>query len=167
MQGFKLSLRQTTNLTALTNYQLIQQAVDFMTFLRNTLYDIVPVKKLLIDKTALYLKVVESRQFISKAVNMLSLNPPDFIWCALHFVWVFGQMFAKLHCWLYIQWGVLVSLPEKQDPVKNYPRKSMSELLVIYKMYQWHISSCRCQCWQMHFMVQLYIPYLKSCWVKL
>ena len=72
MQRFKLSLRWTTNLTMLTDSQLIQRAVDYMTFERTTLPEIALGKKLLIDETAAFLKIVELRQLILKAVNMLS-----------------------------------------------------------------------------------------------
>ena len=37
MSRYKLSLRRTTNLTTLTDNQLIQQAVDHMKFLHQTL----------------------------------------------------------------------------------------------------------------------------------
>ena len=54
MSRFKLSLRRTTNLTTLTDNQLIQRAVDYMKFLRQTLPTIALNRTLLMDETAVY-----------------------------------------------------------------------------------------------------------------
>ena len=56
LKKFKLSLRRTTNMTTLTDSQLIQQSVDFMTPLRSTLPGIALEKILLMDETAIYFK---------------------------------------------------------------------------------------------------------------
>ena len=56
MSRYKLSLRRTTNLTTLTDNQLIQRAVDYMKFLRQTLPTIALNRTLLMDETAVYFK---------------------------------------------------------------------------------------------------------------
>lgn len=58
LQGFfkryHLSLRRTTNLTTLTNEQLVQRAVDYMTYLRSVIPYIDLSQTVLMDETAVY-----------------------------------------------------------------------------------------------------------------
>ena len=50
----KLSLRRITNLKTLTDYQLIQRAVEYMTFLRTTLPEISLGKIFLMGETTVF-----------------------------------------------------------------------------------------------------------------
>ena len=54
MARFKLSLRRVTNLTTLTDSQLLQRSVDYMKFLRVTLQSVNLSRTLLMDETAVY-----------------------------------------------------------------------------------------------------------------
>ena len=50
MQRFKLSWQRKMNLMTLTDYQLIQREVEYMTFLITILPEIAPGKTLLMEK---------------------------------------------------------------------------------------------------------------------
>ena len=54
MGRFKLSLRRVTNLTTLTDSQLVQRSVDYMMFLQETLKSVSRNRTLLMDETAIY-----------------------------------------------------------------------------------------------------------------
>ena len=54
MGRFKLSLRRVTNLTTLTDSQLVQRSVDYMIFLQETLESVSRNRTLLMDETAIY-----------------------------------------------------------------------------------------------------------------
>ena len=72
MQGFKLSLRRTTNVTTLTDSQLIPRSVDYMKFLITTIPEIALGKTLPMERTAVFLMFFKRSQSILKAVSMLS-----------------------------------------------------------------------------------------------
>jgi hypothetical protein len=130
-QGF--SLRRTTNLTTLTNDQLIQRAIEYMKYLQSRIASIDLSKTILMDETAVYFEDVRTQTVDIKGrkhVVMKSTGFASMRITAMIAVWADGRKAPPT----IIQKGVQnVNIQRQSGPIlyATQPKAWVNALLII------------------------------------
>jgi hypothetical protein len=100
MNRFKFSLRSFTNLTTLTDFQVIGRAVDYMTYLQRKIPHIDLSKTILMDETAIYFQDGRTKTVDFKGWQHAVLKSTDFASMRIAVVasvWADGRMRSCVH----------------------------------------------------------------------